>query len=195
MSLYSTKDAFSHYVFYLAVKRHFTSSYDYFKYNGKVTSSSHSFETRNDKFFFYRLSKEPDGKEIIFANILNNPNIWVGELVEDKAKEVHQEWKKKIDTLSYVFRTDLGELDFDDINKDILTKGEHPRLLKLYMMKRVNIETLIILDDLMGFFPYWNKNISDNIIWPDINMKCKKYQPFLSYEKTKMRKIVLDKYT
>lgn len=193
-SIYTTKDAFELYVYYVALKRHFTSSYDFIKYNGKIKANSHSFETRKDKFFFYKLSRLSEGKDIIFANILDSPNVWIGDLLEEKAKDVYIGWRKRIDSLSYVFRTDLSELNEDDPNQDILTKGDHPRLLRLYMMNRVNIETLIILDDLMNIFSYWNKNIRDNILWPDIYSKCKKYKPFINYDKEKMRKIVLDKY-
>lgn len=193
-SMYSTREAFDLYVYYLALKRHFTSNYDFVKYNGKVKANATSFETRKDKFFFYKLSKDSDAKEIIFANILANPNIWVGDLLEEKARDVYVAWRKKIDSLSYVFRTDLGELDFNDPKTDIMTTGEHPRLLKLYMMNRVSAETLVILDDLMSIFRYWDQNISDTILYPDINRMCKNYRPFLDYDKAKMKKIVLDKF-
>ena len=53
-SLYSSKDAFEVYICYLAMKRHFTSSYDYFKYNGKVNARVDAFENRKDKFFFFK---------------------------------------------------------------------------------------------------------------------------------------------
>ena len=36
MSIYSTKDAYEVYCYFLALKQHFTSNYDFFKYNGKV---------------------------------------------------------------------------------------------------------------------------------------------------------------
>jgi hypothetical protein len=67
MSIYSTKDAFAMYIYYLALKKHFTSNYDFFKYNGKVTASIDAFENRNDKYHFYKLSKRSDGKEFILA--------------------------------------------------------------------------------------------------------------------------------
>lgn len=193
-SVYSTRDAFELYVYYLALKRHFTSSYDFIKYNGKVNANINSFETRKDKFFFFKLSKDENAKEMIFANLLADPNMWIGDMLEEKAKDVYFTWRKKIDSLSYVFRTELGELDFNDPKSDIMTTGEHPRLLKLYMMKRVGEETLIILDDFMSIFRYWDQNISDTILYPDINRKCKNYRPFLDYDKAKMRKIVLDKF-
>ncbi len=192
--LYSTREAFDIYVYYLALKRHFTSSYDFFKYNGKVKANAHSFETRNDKFHFYRLSKMPEAKELILANMITNPKIWVGDLLDDKARDVYNDWKKRKESLGYVFRQDLSELNEDDPNSDILTNGDHPRLLKLYMRKQIHIETLIILDDMMKIFSYWDKNIKDTIVYPDINNTVKKYKPFLEYDKAKMKKIVLDKY-
>jgi len=193
MSIYSTKDAFDLYVYYLALKRHFTSNYDFFKYNGKVKANAMSFENRKDKFFFYKLTKYPNPKDHILANIIDSPDVWIGDLLEDKAKDIYDQWLKIRESLSYTFRTDLGKLDYDDPNKDIMTSGEHPNLLKLYLQGQFHIESLIILDGLMEIFSYWDKNIQDTIIWPDINSKCMNYKPFLQYEKSKMRKIVLDR--
>lgn len=193
MSIYSTKDAFDLYVYYLALKRHFTSNYDFFKYNGKVKANAMSFENRKDKFFFYKLTKYPNPKDHILANIIDSPDVWIGDLLEDKAKDIYDQWLKIKESLSYTFRTDLGKLDYDDPNKDIMTSGEHPNLLKLYLQGQFHIESLIILDGLMEIFSYWDKNIQDTIIWPDINSKCMNYKPFLQYEKSKMRKIVLDR--
>lgn len=194
MGVYSTKDAFDIYIYYLAVKRHFTSSYDFFKYNGKVNANSHSFENRKDKFHFYKLSKMTEAKDLILANLLENPKTWAGDLIEPKAKDIYQSWSKKQQSLGYVFRNDISNLNFDDPNKDLLTQGEHPNLLKMYIADKICIETLIILDDLLNFFPYWDKKIEDKILWPDINNRVRKYKPFLNYEKSKMRKILLDKY-
>lgn len=195
MSAYSTKDAFDIYVYYLALKRHFTSSYDFFKYNGKVKANSHSFENRKDKFFFYRLSKTPEARNLILANMIEDPNIWAGDLLENNALETYQRWNKKQQTLGYVFRTEIAELDPDDPNADLLTDGDHPKLLRTYISNSISIETLSILNDLMNFFPYWEKKISDRILFPDINNRVRKYSPFLQYDKSKMRKILLDKYS
>ena len=42
-------EGFKAYKLYLAVKNHFTTSYDYFKYNGKVNAKEDSFLKRRDK--------------------------------------------------------------------------------------------------------------------------------------------------
>ena len=195
MSLYSTDDAFNIYVYYLALKRHFTSNYDFFKYNGKVKANAMSFENRKDKFFFYKLSKKKDAKEIILANMLANPNAWAGDLLDDKAEAIYNEWLKRKQSLTYQFKSDINELDDDDYNMNFYVEnGQHPKLLKLYMMKRISLETLVILCDISGCLKYWEKNISDTIVFPDINTLVRKYQPFLEYDKAKLRKILLDKY-
>jgi hypothetical protein len=192
--LYSTKDAFDLYMYYLALKRHFTSDYDFFKYQGKVKANVQSFENRKDKFFFYKLSKRKEAKDILLANLLEAPNMWIGDIFDDRAETRYTEWLKRQQSLTYMFKKEINLLT-DDMESDIVVEnGQHPKLLRLYTTGNISIETLIILNDVIKFFGYWNKNISDTIIWPDINKKCKKYRPFLEYDLEKLRKIVLDKH-
>jgi hypothetical protein len=194
-SVYSTREAFDIYVYFLALKKHFTTNYDFFKYNGKIKASLYSFENRKDKFFFYKLSKRSDARQFILANILENSKVWIGDLFDEKHEEVYKQWIKVQQSLGYRFRNDVSKLDQDDPNRDIIvTDSQHPRLFKLYLQNEITIETLIILNDLIDFFPHWEKKISDTILFPEINKKCRDYQPFLQYDKEKMRKIVLDKY-
>jgi hypothetical protein len=195
MAVYSTQDAFSIYVYYLALKRHFTTDYDFFKYNGKVKASQQAFESRKDKFFFYKLSKRKDAKDFILANMIAEPTLWVGDMLDnERAEQIFVEWEKRQQSLSYVFQNDLSELK-EDFNSNILVKdGQHPYLLKLYNMKRVNTETLVIIDDLVGNFSYWEKKIADPIIFPSINRLVSKVRPFIQYERAKMKSILLNKF-
>lgn len=195
-SMYSTRDAYGIYTYYLALKSHFTQpSYDYFKYNGKVRASVNSFETKKDKFFYYKLSKRPEAKELILSNLVKNPQTWIGDICDtEKCQEIYSSWVRIKESLSYSFKNDLSEFE-DDFDSNILVKdGQHPTLIKLYNRGIIHIETLIIVDDLTQCFTYWDKKITDKIVYPDINMKCKKYRPFLDYDRKKMRKILLDKF-
>jgi hypothetical protein len=195
MSLYNTKDAYEMYIYYLALKRHFTSSYDYHKYNGKINASITSFETRKDKFFFYKLSKRSDAKDFILANMVNDPKIWIGDIVGEEGEKVFTEWTKKQQSLSYVFKTELGKLD-EDFDSNLITKdGQHPKLLRLHTSGNISQETLIIIDDLTNVFSYWSKKVIDKIIFPDILNRCNKYKPFLNYDKTKMKNILVAQFT
>lgn len=195
--LYSTDDAYRAYTYYLALKHHFNKDgYDMFKYNCKVNATIRSFETRRDKFYFYKASKIENYKDFMLANILEDQNLWIKDMIDNKEKSesIYKDWVKRTQSLSYVFKTDLGLLD-DDLNSNLVSqKGQHPKLLRLYVSNQICIETLIILADLTKVFSHWDKVLVDKIIYPDINKKCKNYYPFLKYDKTKMKKIVLDKY-
>jgi len=196
MNIYSTKDAFEIYLYYVALKRHFTSSYDFFKYNGKTKASQASFESRRDKFFFYSLSKRKDSKQFILANMIAKPNLWIGDPFNDSdAEEVFNNWVKRQQSLSYVFSNELSELN-EDFNSNLIIKnGQYPNLLSLYNTKRIGIETLIIIDDLFNVFSYWETRITDTIIFPQIKMTVKKVKPFMVYDKEKMKQILLKKFT
>lgn len=192
MTGYVTKDAYEIYVYYLALKRHFTSDYDFFKYNGKVSANPQSFENRRDKFHFYKLSKNKDGRDIILSNIVANPGIWVGDLLSEKAYDVHKSWLKRKQSLTYQFKSDIKELNEDFDSNFVVDSGQHPRLLRLYMMNHICLESLVILTDVTKCLPYWDKKISDTIVYGDINRTVVKYRPFLNYERSKMKKILLD---
>ena len=192
MSLYNTNDAYQMYVYYLAIKRHFTSNYDFHKYNGKINASVTSFETRKDKFFFYKLSKKTDAKNFILANLVENPNIWIGDMIGEKGDAVFMEWKKRQQSISYVFKSELSNLDEDFDSNLIVKDGQHPKLLRLHINRTVSKETLIIVDDLTNVFSYWSKKILDNIIFHDILNTCNKYKPFLEYDRNKMKSILVD---
>ena len=49
-------------------------------------------------------------------------------------------------------------------------ESSHPKLLKEYLGKRVSLETMIILDELMGYVPKWNVHLKDDFMWEEINL-------------------------
>ena len=196
MIAHSTRDAYDLYIYYLALKKHFTTEYDYFKYNGKVKASHQAFENRKDKFHFYKLAKRKDVKEFILANIMSDPTLWIGDLIDNnRAEDIYLNWNRKQQTLSYVFLNDLSELE-DDFNSNLEVKdGQHPRLLELYNMKKVSVETLIIIDDFVKNFSYWEKKITDPIIFPQIKRSVEKIRPFFTYDKLKMKQTLLERFS
>jgi hypothetical protein len=95
----------------MAMRKHFTTSYDFVKYGGKMRLSVDSFEIRRDKFFFYKLSKRKDSKDFVLANLIVNPDIWIGNLVDSEdANTNYTEWQNRQQSLSYIFKNDLHEL-------------------------------------------------------------------------------------
>jgi hypothetical protein len=186
---------FEAYVLYCALKQHFTSaSYDFNKYHGKVKLSIESFEKRGDRFFYAKLAKRKDLKEYLISNfIATGPKIWVGDLVNSvDAETIFMNWKKRTQSLSYYFEEDLKNCLTNLDENLIIRDNQHPHLLKLFLRKKISLETLIILNELLGFFKHWNKKLSDDIIWKDVYIICEKYRPFMLYDINKMKKIALN---
>lgn len=189
--------AFDAYKLYLALKSHFTSkSYDYFKYRGAISANARSFEKRHDRYQFTKLAKQKDLANFLTANMVyGSADTWVGDLVgNDSSVLLYKEFLKVRDSLAYVFTQDLEKLD-DDVFKNItVNEGQHPLLLKLVLQKEIHIETFIILNDLWSFTKKWNREIADSVIWPDFFLKCKKYRPFILYDREKFMQIALQRF-
>lgn len=183
--------SFKAYIEYLALKKHFTTDgYDYHKYNGKVKASFDKFTTRNDAFFFHKLSKKRDWNKILLANVVKNPSVWIRDIVEETGESVFAEWESRIDSLTYSFNEDLKKLNEDYSANFIVHKGQHPLLLKLYLQNRISLETFSILTHAAKVHEYWEKEISDRVVAKDIIRLSKKYYPFLEIDQKKFSGIV-----
>jgi len=179
---------------YLAIKRHFTSSYDYFKYNGNVNASYESFVARRDAYSFQRLSKKRDYKNLILANIIETPKIWVGDLLEDNANETYLNWKRRTDSITIHVRDSLAVLNGDFRSNFIAHDGKYPLLIDLYLRKKISVEVTTILTKITASQGYWSKSIVDKTIFPDIMSKIDNYHPFLVYSQEKIKKVVKDHF-
>jgi hypothetical protein len=183
---------------YNALKLHFSSEkYDYFKYKAKSRVTIDTFERRKDKYYFYKLSRqqrEDDYVQFLVSNFIENPNLWVGELLQEESLSKYKKRMAVIQSLSYNFKNDCEVLRsvVEEPNNIFLTKGEYPVLLTKTLQKEINVETLCILNSLVNFFPLWQKKIQDTIHWPNFYMKCVKYTPFIEYDKSKFRQIAVD---
>lgn len=186
---------FEAYKLYLALKQHFTtSSYDFFKYNGKVRATQTSFETRRDKYMFYKLSKREDPLHYLVSILSNEPEVWVGEIFEPKYEQMYKDFLKNKESLTYTFRNDIDQL-LEDFDKNFeVPDGQYPYLLQLYTRNKISRETFIIIQDCVRFFSKWNKEVTDPVLWPKIALNCKKFWPFMQYDKDKYCAILRDRF-
>jgi len=188
---YATEGAFKTYIDYLAIKRHFTNkNYDYHKYHGKVKASFESFQTRKDVFFFYKLSQKPERQKLILSNMIRNPNVWAGDILEETAEEVYTAWKKRIDGLTYHFQQDLKQLNEDYKSNFVIPNGQHPKLLSLFLQQKLSLETFTILTNLSNVLDYWDKSVVDKIVAGDKILLSRKYFPFLELDCKKFSAII-----
>lgn len=179
---------------YLALKNHFTkSSYDYFKYNGKVNVNASSFEARKDKLFFQKLAKHSDVKNFLIANLSVNEKAWIRELAySDDAEKIYKEWVKRQQSLTYVFKQELGNIDTRFDENFICRNNEHPYLLKLYLGKQLSLDTLCLLLEFTGAKKHWDSKMNYDLVWDKYRTKVEKYTPFIQCDKEKLKNILLD---
>lgn len=180
---------------YTGLKLHFTSSYDYFKYNGKVRVTIDSFDNRKDKYFFHKISRKYSNEEFeqfLVANFLHNPGVWIGKLLDEEANTRYAEYQKNIQSLSYIFENECKDLFdmLDDPNEILKTSGEHPVLLKKALRGEVSLQTIYILNSILNFFPMWKNKIEDTIVWPNYEKLISNYSGFLKFDNTKYKLIL-----
>ena len=192
---------FASFALYNALKTHFTSkSYDFFKYNGKTNVSKETFLKRKDKYSFYKLSRKFSLEELrnfYLANFVYGDSSWVGEMTGPEGEAAYKKWQKINQSLSYVFQSDIEKLTDGGSPEQMLivNDGQHPILLREVMSGTISVETLCILNDIMNFFPMWDRKITDDIVWPNWRLKCEKYAPFIQYDKVKFKNILKEVIT
>ena len=188
-------DPYEVYIKYLALKSHFSDlNYDYFKYNGKVKAWRSTFDTRKDKYFFYKLSKKKDPIEYLVANFIGSNDFYIGNIRADESDQIYMDYKKRKESLSYIFNSDLSKMKENFNDNIVVPDNEHPYLLRLYMRGDISLETLTLINKCVNIFDYWDKELKDDIMWPDIKLKAVKYDPFMSVDINKYREIILSNF-
>ena len=191
-------EGFKAYKLYLSIRNHFTTSYDYFKYNGKVNSKEDIFLKRKDKFFFTKLERKYDKeqlKDLFVSNFADGEDFWIGNILTMKAEEVYKSWKKRQDSLSYIFEQDLKflkdyykdrDLDFESL---FVMEDGHPILLQCVLRNDIYVETMVIVDRVLNYTRRWNKILNDPV-WTESKKRMEKYSPFVNFDSTKGKAIL-----
>lgn len=180
-------DGLCAYGLYVALKNHFTSDYDYFKYDKKIRSVEKSFDKRKDRFVFMRLGKAKGNylEEFLVANFVENGRVYVSNLLTEECESVYKKWKQRQESMSYNFNNEvsfLEDLDSSEINNLFKTKrNEHPEIIRMFLQKEISIETLIILNDILTFMDDYDNILSDPL-YDEVSRLCKKYRPFMAFD-------------
>lgn len=183
--------AFETYTLYLALKRHFTSSYDFFKYGGKINASLESFKAKRDQYNFQKLSRkysDVEMKDFLVANFISNSVSWSGNLLSPEAESTYMAYLKRRQSLSHFFSEELQNLG------DLKSKftGDPPEIISIYLGGRVSLETMILLDNVIHFKDKYDVTLKDDFLWPNISRYMEKFKPFLEYDPKKITQILKD---
>lgn len=191
-------EPFEVYRYYLALRLHFTTEkYDAIKQQGRVKASKQAFLKRNDLIAIRRVAETFSDEEIVnflVANFISGDR-W-GGVFDSEAKDRYIGWKKRIESLTYTFEKDLNKIMLACEKQAVpfelalkATKNQHPYIIKLYLRGDVSIETLVILNKLVNYSDALDKDLANDLVWPDVSRIIKKYTPFLTFKKEKYERI------
>lgn len=208
-------NGFQAYKTYLAIKSHFThDSYDYFKYGGKTRASSQTFERRSDRYFFEKLAKRYNSDELVeffVSNFLMNDKLWIGDAFDSECETIYTDWKKTQESITYLFGQDCEFMlkhiektgisfnslfSVQSVNKvGTIQHIKYPLVFQLCMSGEIHIETLVILDCILGFMKKANKQLKGDFTWDIFYKKVFRYKPFVGVctKPTKFKKILKEK--
>ena len=211
MSDNDTGIIFKAWVVYQGLNAHFTRTrdYDYFKYNGKGTwSNIDSMEKsfikyeQNGNFSLQRKIFKDIGSTFInkealiffylsqFTNGIEYPSNFDTDLYDEYITRMNNfDFTIKEDMKRIKKYIDKYEVDFDDIFR---VEGiNHPVILKLGLSKTISLETICVLDMILGFVKNIDNSLDDPL-WNDHSRLIKKYKPFLEVDISKQKKIIID---
>ena len=187
---------FETYQTYLSMKSHFTNKrYDFFKYGGKSRATMTSFNKRKDKYWFEKTSRKYSDQEItdfLLSNFVNTDtpqNLWIGEIINSGERK-YADWMRRQQSLTYLFKEQSKKLLLEKKLEEVFncSKG-HPPILKKYLGGDISLETLVIFEKIFSFGKKFNRKLKDPV-WETVNMKMKKYIPFLNINVFQYKKIL-----
>ena len=194
-------NGFKAYRYYLALKLHFTKEkFNVFENRGNIKGSYETFQARNDRFMFDKLARKYDTDQELIQYYVANFAYGNDNMVYDmeQSEENYITWKRRKESITRTFKNDLDTLQYeveknnlDKINTFYFVNTNFPWLVKMYLGKRITIETIHIIDKL-GY------NIIDNWSAPEAMLidvdvlRIEKLDGFVKFDKDKCQKIFQD---
>ena len=187
---------FDAYRCYLSLKNHFTKyHYDYYKNEGRSRVKKETFYKRKDRFWFERFARQKNDKEVVdffvsnFVSTTDPSQMYIREMIKT-GEDRYVDWKKRTQSLSYVFKEESESL-FKDKNVDEIfdcSQG-HPIVLKKFLGGNISLETLVIYDRILGYGKDFDKKLKDPV-WETVSRRVRKYTPFLNIDVFRYKKIL-----
>lgn len=192
-------DGYRAYKYYMSIKLHFTSDkYDVFKVNGRVKGTREAFNSRNDRYMFEKLARKFSSDKELIQYYVSNFAYGNNDLIysKEEAEENYSKWKLRKESISKIFYTDLqiilnysykNKLKYDNVFN--FTSSKYPSIITLYLSGNISIETLVILDKLIGLTDLLKSNDNFNLLWESDIRRIEKLNRFVKYDESKISQI------
>ena len=192
-------NGFKAYRYYVALKLHFTTDkFNVFENKGHVKGSYETFNARNDRHLFDKLARRFDSDQdliqfMVSNFVYGNPNMVYNQ---EEAEQNYTEWKRIKESITKLFQDDLNTLELEvQKNKYSLeqifncTNNDFPIIIKLYLGKRINPQTISIISDIYEPIAEWKNDATMGLILENELRILYKIKGFFKYDKDKLSKI------
>lgn len=169
-----------------------------FGYNIKSTSWN-TFQKVKNKRIFTTLAKRyrDEYPDFIKFSLYGHDVFWVGDLQDERIVDEFWEHRQYIESISRTFAEQLNGIEQVMYNNQISFKdifickdpSELPIIERLNIQGLIKVETMLILHRLIKWM---DKIDCINPIWEPSKARKLKYNPFLSVDNTKVKKIFLE---
>ena len=153
-----------------------------------------------ERTVLHRVGKKYDQPKAHFHGVYDIYSYFIYQFTRDRKSlftmddDGFKEWLNRLDMVSWVnhYQADLGNIvehlnekygDKNEFDSLFIAEGiNHPDIMKLYLRGDVAIESIILLDSVLGFMGNINKiGIRNDTFWSDLKMKFDKYKPFFNW--------------
>ena len=153
-----------------------------------------------ERTVLHRVGKKYDQPKAHFHGVYDVYSYFIYQFTRDRNylhsmnDEGFKEWLNRLDMISWIncYERDLrnlleylhskygGKNEFDSL---FIADGiNHPDIMKLYLRGDVAIESIILLDSVLGFMNNINKSgVRNDTIWSGFHFKFIKYKPFFTW--------------
>jgi hypothetical protein len=180
-----------------AVKLHFsTKNYNYNKYEGKVKRSNYK-----DIVPYSMIAKgkyKTDFPDFFIPGLFQNPKSNIENFLSEDYIRTWKYWESYQRATQYYFERELLEIQ-DYLEKSklkfdsmfLIKENEMPVIYKFIVKNQVSPQTLLYLDQVIGFIDQIDSYITEKILFPKVQNRLKKLKTFLKpKEKENLKKIV-----
>lgn len=172
---------------YTALRAHFDplTPYDVFKHGVRTRASTKAYVSRHDRHVFERIARHKDVGGLILSHIVAGKLTYPGDLVSMDSEAIYRDWKRRRNSLTYVFQEDLSKLK-DTWEENLVPYGAYPFVIHAALAGIISIETFVILDRLQHVSQL---EVADDFLWPKLRYLSRQYRPFMQLDLPKMRNV------
>jgi hypothetical protein len=141
------------------------------------------------------MSRQKTDEEIVnffvsnFASCDDPQSLWIGQIIKE-GEDNYKNWMRRTQSLSYIFKDEVSIFDSENFDEMFKIEGNrHPKILKQFLQKKLSLETMIILNNILGYKNQFDKKLKDPV-WEFVSMKIEKYSPFLHIDSNKFKLIL-----